>query len=225
MEKKLIKVDRNGTKYFLIDKPCDRCGGAGGADQWAYTGWTCYKCGGTGQGKSEIIKEYTPEYEAKLEERRAKRRAKWEAEHADEIAEAKAKAEAEAEAKRKAEEEAEKARQAEEARIKAEKAVSQHIGKKGDKLDMIVTFEKIAWFEVPSFKGWGTDTMYVYTFKDADGNKLVWKTTSNLGKWNDDGEWIHPDEGQQVQLKGTVKNHTEYQDEKQTELTRCRVKF
>ena len=24
-------------------------GGLGGADQWKETGWTCYKCGGTGQ--------------------------------------------------------------------------------------------------------------------------------------------------------------------------------
>jgi hypothetical protein len=94
MTKKLIKVDRNGTKYFMVSRPCIRCGGAGGSDKWAYTGWTCYECGGTGQGKDEIVKEYTPEYEAKLEERRANRRAKWEAEHAEEIAEAKAKEEA-----------------------------------------------------------------------------------------------------------------------------------
>jgi hypothetical protein len=61
MEKKLIKVDRNGTKYFLIDKPCDRCGGAGGADKWKPTGWTCYKCGGTGKQEGSW-NEYTPEY-------------------------------------------------------------------------------------------------------------------------------------------------------------------
>ena len=49
---------------------------------WNYTGWTCYKCGGTGRQEtpSDIIKVYTPEYEAKLEERREKRRAKRQAE-------------------------------------------------------------------------------------------------------------------------------------------------
>jgi hypothetical protein len=28
---------------------CNRCGGAGGADKWQMTGWTCYQCGGTGK--------------------------------------------------------------------------------------------------------------------------------------------------------------------------------
>lgn len=27
---------------------CGRCGGAGGADAWRFTGWTCYECGGSG---------------------------------------------------------------------------------------------------------------------------------------------------------------------------------
>ena len=73
MNKKLIKVDRNGTKYYEVETKCDRCGGRGGSDAWAYTGWTCYKCGGTGEGGWKIVKEYTPEYEAKLEEQRRKR--------------------------------------------------------------------------------------------------------------------------------------------------------
>lgn len=71
--KKLIKVDRNGTKYYSHGCACDRCGGLGGSDAWAYTGWTCYKCGGSGIGPEIISKEYTPEYEAKLAQRRAKR--------------------------------------------------------------------------------------------------------------------------------------------------------
>lgn len=211
MTKKLIKVDRNGTKYFMISRPCIRCGGAGGSDKWAYTGWTCYECGGTGQGKDEIVKEYTPEYEAKLEERRAKRRAKWEAEHAEEIAEAKAKEEA----RIKEQEEAEKARLAEEARIKAEKAKSQYIGNKGDKLELEVTYLKSAWFEVRSFSGYGVDLMYIHQFRTADGNKLIWKTGKGLGDL---------EEGKQITLRGTVKDHNVYDDEKQTVLTRCRIK-
>lgn len=76
MSKKLIKVDKNGTKYWSHGCVCQRCGGAGGSDAWAYTGWTCYECGGSGIGPEIISKEYTPEYEAKLAERRAKRQAK-----------------------------------------------------------------------------------------------------------------------------------------------------
>lgn len=68
-----VRTDKNGTKIYH-DYTCPRCGGAGGGDQWAYTGWTCYECGGTGQRSTpQIIKEYTPEYRAKLDAQRAKR--------------------------------------------------------------------------------------------------------------------------------------------------------
>ena len=78
---KLIRIDKNGTKYFEGWVSCDRCGGAGGADQWSYTGWTCYKCGGTGKVWDKY-KVYTPEYEAKLEARRKAKAEKYEREHA-----------------------------------------------------------------------------------------------------------------------------------------------
>lgn len=69
----LIKVDKNGTKYWG-DYTCDRCGGQGGADAWTYTGWTCYKCGGTGRmDKPSVWKEYTPEYAEKLNAQRQKK--------------------------------------------------------------------------------------------------------------------------------------------------------
>ena len=69
-----IRTDKNGTKIYH-DYTCPRCGGAGGCDKWAFTGWTCYDCGGTGErlNKPQIIKEYTPEYRAKLDEQARKR--------------------------------------------------------------------------------------------------------------------------------------------------------
>ena len=77
MSWQLLRVDKNGTKYWA-DDTCPRCGGQGGSDAWVYTGWTCYECGGTGKAyKARVIKEYTPEYKAKLDARRlAKARAK-----------------------------------------------------------------------------------------------------------------------------------------------------
>lgn len=68
-----LRTDKNGIKYYA-NYTCPRCGGAGGSDKWAFTGWTCYECGGTGESSTPVIeKEYTPEYRAKLDERARKR--------------------------------------------------------------------------------------------------------------------------------------------------------
>ena len=203
----LIRIDRNGTKYFEGMVSCDRCGGAGGADQWKGTGWTCFKCGGTGKIHDKW-KEYTPEYASKLEARRNAKAEKWEQEHAEEIAKAEAERRAKAEAERIV-------REREEAEEKARKAISQHIGTVGEKVDIDAVLEKNAWFDVPSFSGFGTSTMHIYTFRDSQGNALIWKTSKGLGIEN--GEAVH--------IKGTIKEHSEYEDEKQTVLTRCKVEM
>ena len=65
----LIRVDRNGTKYWYSNK-CPRCGGRGYLYGYEHIeGGVCFKCGGTGLG-SQSWKEYTPEYKAKLEQKR-----------------------------------------------------------------------------------------------------------------------------------------------------------
>ena len=209
-EARLIKIDKNGSKHFVGEVTCDRCGGTGiyacrvengqPVPHPAYNG-VCLKCGGSGKVTAKWI-ERTAEYQAKLDARRQKReearRAEWEAKQA------------EIEARRKAEAE-ERAR--EEARIKAQKAISQHVGEIGEKLSVKCTLDKKAYFEVRSFCGYGTDIMHVYTFKDVNGNKLVWKTSA----------YIDAERGEPVELTGTVKEHSEYKDEKQTVLKRCKV--
>ena len=57
-----------------------------------------------------------------------------------------------------------------------------------------------------------------------DGDN-VWITDKDGKKWNGDylNEWILPEDGQKLHLKGTVKAHGEYKDEKQTELLRVKV--
>ena len=216
MEPKLIKIDRNGSKHFEGYVKCDRCGGTGtyvwgavinGRPQYA---GVCFKCDGEGKVWSKWI-ERTAEYQAKLD---AKREAKHKAQaekYAKEQAERKAKAEAE---------EAER-----EARIKAEKAVSQYVGEVGKRITVQATYIGSASFEVDRFAGYGTETMYVHMFKDVQGNKLVWKTGKALGTWLENGEWLHHEEGDPVDLTGTVKEHKEYRDEKQTALTRCKTEW
>lgn len=81
--------------FVEVPKPCHRCGGAGGADAWRYTGWVCYACGGNGVS-SKLRKIYTPERRAELDainEKRAARKA----------AKEKAEREAEAEARKSSE--------------------------------------------------------------------------------------------------------------------------
>lgn len=61
---------------------------------------------------------------------------------------------------------------------------------------------------------WGTmyGVTYMYSFKDADGNVFIWKTSKAL------------DESKTYQtLTGTVKAHNEWKGLCQTELTRCKL--
>lgn len=206
----LIKIDRNGSKHYEGYVPCDRCGGVGGANQWQYTGWTCYKCGGTGVVFSKWI-ERTPEYQAKLD---AKRKAKHEAQRAEE--EAKRAEWERKQAERKAEEERRKAEE------KARKAISQYVGNVGEKISATVTYEGSAHFTTRSFSGYGTETMYVHNFRDDNGNLFIWVT----GSYPDTIFYMnaHDDsENHTVNITGTIKEHKEYKDEKQTVLTRCKV--
>lgn len=214
MEAKLIKIDRNGSKHYEGAIVCDRCNGRGWFAIGSNNGQlvpshvddgVCWKCYGAGKVQGKWI-ERTPEYQAKLD---AKRQAKWEAEQARLDAE-RAKADAER-AEREAAERAE--REAEEARIKAEKAISQHVGQVGEKVAIKGTYVRTGSWEQPAYAGYGMTTMYCHTFKDADGNVFTWKTQKGLCL----------NYGENVELKGTVKAHGEYKDEKQTELTRCKV--
>lgn len=203
----LIKIDRNGSKHYEGFIPCDRCGGQGGSDVWKFTGYTCYKCGGTGKVFSKWI-ERTPEYEAKLAERRAKRYAKMQAEY--DAAHAEEKAQRELAAKLEAEEKARR-----EALETARKAISQWKGEVGEKITITGTYEKSAWFDVTGPFG-NRETRYIHTFKDADGNVFVWKTGRGI---------LDSHRGEPLELKGIVKEHSEYDGEKQTVVKNCRLNW
>ena len=65
----LIKVDRNGTKYW-DESTCPKCGGEGKIYYYSHVeGGICFKCGGSGVYHHKIV-ERTPEYEEKLRLRR-----------------------------------------------------------------------------------------------------------------------------------------------------------
>lgn len=203
MEGKLIRIDKNGSKHFEGLVTCSRCNGTGvyiiGTRNGEPVlsprdGGVCYKCGGSGKMMAKWI-ERTPEYQAKLDARRQARQeeAARRAEEARKAAE---------EAKRKAE-----------AERMAKKAISQYVGEIGQRVTIEATYVRSAWYEAKSFAGYGTETRYIHIFVDADGNKIVWKT----------GSVFEIPDGSKVIVKGTVKAHEEYKDEKQTILTRCKV--
>lgn len=65
----LLKVDKNGTKYYEESR-CPKCGGEGRISYYSYVdNGVCFLCRGTGIHPHRW-KEYTPEYAAKLAERR-----------------------------------------------------------------------------------------------------------------------------------------------------------
>ena len=222
---KLEKVFKNGNIQISTRVICDRCGNKEGI---FYIGvhngqlvpshvdqGVCFKCHGRGYviGKQILM---TPENQAKHDREIEKKRQKAEEE-----------AKKREEQIRAEEERRQKEKEAAEAAEKARKAISQFVGKIGEKIDTTLTLKFSAHFEVPSFRGFGTDTMYVHNFVDDLGNVYVWKTSTSVYMKIKDmiggDDFLVAEKGDRVHLKGTIKDHTEYKDEKQTVLTRCRI--
>ena len=214
----LLKQFKNGNKLWGIVSHCPKCNDTGKVI-WSYADHVCFDCNGKGWYYSEE-REYTPENLAKLEAKKAKERAKWEAEEA----------EREAEYQRKKEEEA---RKEAERLAEIERNRGNFIGNPGDKIQIDVTLVKKFSYETH----FGYRTMYVsgYVFKTDDGNTLVYKTTGNpLGYdyevpqdsnscnyTDEDGrkwDWMPMQEGERVTIKGTIKEHQEYNNVNQTIL-------
>lgn len=246
-------TDAKGA-FTLRTKKCSRCGGAGGADKWKFTGWTCFDCGGKGTAGTETIRLFDAEKLAKLNATAAKRNAtqaikaqakadaaQVEADarrngflalHGDLIAAAEpfvAKSSFVGDLVRKAHQNAflsdaqvcalaaciQKIAEVNtaEAAAKAKAAASQHVGTVGERIEAQVTVERIASFPRPSFSGRGLETVWVITMRDSQGNTLVSKSPS-----------FHAEKGASLKIKGTIKEHGEFRDERQTVLQRISVR-
>ena len=99
--------------------------------------------------------------------------------------------------------------------------MSEYIGNRGDKLELDVKLiGRHKYYTHFTYYG---ESNYIYTMEDANGNILVWKTTSLLDVTAKDGEnldFIRT--GDMMRIKGTVKEHSEYKGTKQTVLARCK---
>lgn len=271
------RIDRNGTKHQVVETSCDRCGGHGGADVWKFTGYTCFKCGGSGR-MLEKRTVYTPEYEAKLEAQREKRAAKKEAEvrataavenqkdlekwgyTTDKIYmvlgntfnikdELKAKGArfnnqikgwffnekpedyetAELEVKQlinydylgrvsmkwEMDEVHEYVQEQIKKATKAVEGSSEYVGEIREKIDANFKFISSFRIEFETNYNYGTTVNYINKMQDENGNIFIWKTTKDLAYYVTENNMIH--------LKGSIKEHSEYNEIKQTILTRCKV--
>lgn len=85
---------------------------------------------------------------------------------------------------------------------------SQHVGNVGDKIETEVTFLGRSSF----LSMYGESS--IHRFKDDNGNIMIWFTSSGF---SEDIEY-----GSKIKIKATVKKHDEYQNKKQTIITRVK---
>lgn len=74
-------------------------------------------------------------------------------------------------------------------------------------------------YDRQKYAGYGTETVSIYKMADEANNIYVWKTTSWLS-YNDEGI----NQNAVIVITASVKGESEYKGEKQTELTRVKVK-
>lgn len=82
-----------------------------------------------------------------------------------------------------------------------------HFGTVGERVELKAKLTKRNGFD--SMYG----VTYLYTFKDAEGHVFIWKTAN----------YLECQDGSELTLKATIKDHSEYKGTKQTQLTRCKV--
>lgn len=84
--------------------------------------------------------------------------------------------------------------------------ISEYQGKVGERLEFFLTVEKA--IELEGYYG----QSILYTMRDNNQNIFIWITASKT---------IHLEENNIYHLRGTVKEHKKYKNQKQTVLSRC----
>lgn len=204
--------NHDGVLCIIDHGLCYRCGGRGNVGYGPFGG-VCFRCGGTGRTKREKhtpVKKYA-QAKKRNERERERERERYVAEKFKREAE---KEERMLEGQRNwceahglgritfAERDA--MREAERAAKRARKTWVGTIGKREE-------FEVTVVFTTCWDTQWGTTELVA--MEDQDGNKLVWRATG----------CTELDKGMKARIRGTVKDHDTYKDEKQTVLQRVAV--
>lgn len=244
------QTDEKGKPFTIVVDKCHRCGGAGGAEQWRYTGWKCYRCGGNGKEAPRAVKLYTQEQLDKLNAAQAKRDAK----KAAEVAAKQAAITAERSARREqflsenaeiiklaeslnepfindilktvVERAAISERQIEVIRNRAaeiaRKAQAAFIGTVGERREFVCHLHKFIKLEGGQF-----GPSYIHIMRDAQGNTVKYKGSKILGgvKWEGERYDRYPvvDSTEEIKFVATITEHSEYKDEKQTIVARPKL--
>ncbi len=85
-------------------------------------------------------------------------------------------------------------------------STSMHRGTVGDKLALTLTVERCSSFDTDYGR------THINTMRDTQGNAYIWRTST-----------VALTAGDRIECMGTVKKHSEFRGEPQTELTRCKV--
>jgi len=93
------------------------------------------------------------------------------------------------------------------------KKQSGYVGEVGKRIEIELILKKRIAYET-CYNGYSNTTCFIYLFEDAAGNIYKWSTSKFLEQEL---------ENKKVTLKGTIKDHTEYNGQKQTVITRCKV--
>ena len=108
------------------------------------------------------------------------------------------------------------------------KQQSEYIGEIGKKIETELILKKRIAYE-SCYNGYSETTNYIYLFEDQFGNAYKWSTNKFLEKIiytdekKENGYYEAINENDTVKIKGTIKAHEEYKDQKQTVLTRCKI--
>lgn len=103
---------------------------------------------------------------------------------------------------------------------------SEWVSEPKKRLDLVLTLVNDYVYESCGYSYYDDGERHIYTLRDEDGNCYVWKT-SNLLAYRDSETSLNDvvaEIGDRVEMKATVKEHSEYKGTKQTVLTRATVK-